>query len=105
MFISSRRMMGSYRNHLVLTYWQRVDWPINRRLIETIVNSESFYLNGLTPIYLLGGRIEFRPDENPITDLMNGIIKFHVFLGLTEPAEQIIFNVEFDPYYLLTLFG
>jgi len=101
-----RRMMAWYGNRLVLTWWQRVDWPITRRLVQTIVNSETINLNSMVAIgALLGGRIEFRDDENSVLDLMDGKITFHVFLGLPAPAEQIIFKLEYDPAYLQNLFS
>jgi hypothetical protein len=105
-FLPSRRMMAWYGNQLTLTWWQKLDWPMTRRLVQTIVNSEQINLNSLTANqYLLGGRIEFRDDENATTDLMDGIITFHVYLGLAPPAEQIDFMLEYDPSYLATLFG
>lgn len=105
-FLPSRRMLAWYGNKLVLTWWQRVDWPITRRLVQTIINSEQINLNSLTAQqYILGGRIEFRPEENSTLDLMDGKIVFHVYLGLVAPAEIIEFRLEYDPTYLSALFG
>ena len=104
-FITSRRMIGWYCNHLILTWWQRVDWPMNRRLAQTIVSSEQVHLNSLTAREaLMGGRIALQQDENAISDLIDGIITFHVYLGIVPPAEQIIFNVEWDTDYMMNLF-
>jgi phage tail sheath protein FI len=105
-FISNRRMLAWYGNQLVLTWFQRVDFPISRRLIQTILNSEAININSLTAAgALTGGRIEFNDTDNPITDLMDGKIVFHVFLGLAAPAESIEFLLEYDPEYLQTLFS
>lgn len=105
-FISSRRMMGWYGNRLMLTWWDKIDSPMSRRLIETIVNTEQYQLNAMTASGILhGGRIELLEAENNVTDLMNGIIRFHTWLGLQSPAEHIAFDVEFDPTYALALFG
>ncbi|MCL1827253.1 MAG: phage tail sheath family protein [Candidatus Cloacimonetes bacterium] len=105
-FISNRRMMTWYGNRLVLTWFQKVDFPINRRLLETIKNSEQMSLNSFQSAgAITGGRIEFNQEENPLTDLMDGKVVFHVFLGLVAPAEEINFLLEFDPSYLETLFG
>ncbi len=104
-FITSRRMMAWYGNRLTLTWWQKIDWPIIRRLVQTIVNSEQINLNSLTASEaILGGRISFLQSENSITDLMNGKIKFHVYLGLAMPAEEIDFDLEYDPNYVEVLF-
>jgi len=104
--ISNRRMLAWYGNRLVLTYFQKVDEPINNRLIQTIVNSEQIFLNSLVAAgALLGGRIEFLEDENAITNVMDGMIKFHVSLGLAGPAENIEFILEYDPAYIQALFA
>ena len=45
---------------------------------------------------LLSGRIEFISDENPITDLLNGVLSFHNYITPPLPAEQIISKIEID---------
>lgn len=105
-FLTNRRMFGWYGNNLITTWWERIDSAITRRLIQTIINSEQITLNSMTAAgYILGGRIEFDEAENSTTDLMEGIIRFHIFLGTASPAEQIHFSLEYDPDYLSTLFG
>ncbi|MED0688173.1 phage tail sheath family protein [Anoxybacillus ayderensis] len=104
-FIPVRRMFNWIGNTIILTFWQKVDDPTNKRLIDTVVDSVNIWLNGLTARgALLGGRVEFRKDENPITDLLNGIVRFHVYLTPPVPAEDIVFMLEFDVNYLNTLF-
>ncbi|MCP4747300.1 MAG: phage tail sheath family protein [Desulfobacteraceae bacterium] len=105
-FIPIRRMFNWIGNTLITTYWQKVDFPITRRLIETVVDSANIWLNGLTAReYILGGRLEFAEDENPATDIMDGIIRFHCYITPPSPARQIEFILEYDPAYLQTLFG
>ncbi|WP_322957925.1 phage tail sheath family protein [Providencia huashanensis] len=105
-FLTNRRLFGWYGNNLTLTWWQKVDGAMTRRLVQTIVNSEQITLNTMTANgYILGGRIEFNADENSITDLMDGLSVFHVYLGTASPAEQIHFKLEYDPDYLSTLFN
>ena len=105
-FIPLRRMFNWIGNTLTLTFWQKIDAPINRRLIETILDSANIWLNGLSARqFILGGRVEFREDENPTTDLMDGIIRFHVYVTPPTPAREIDFILEYDPEYLKTLFG
>lgn len=104
-FIPVRRMMNWIANTIILTYWQRVDGPISRRLTEAIVDSLNLWLNGLTAQgALLGGRVEFREDENPTTDLMDGIVRFHTFATPPSPAREIEFITEYDAQYLGALF-
>lgn len=105
-FIPIRRMFNWVGNSLIQTFWQKVDNPGNRRLIETVVDSCNIWLNGLSARqYILGGRVEFRSDENPTTDLMDGKFRFHVYITPPSPAEEIDFILEYDPSYIETLFG
>jgi phage tail sheath protein FI len=105
-FIPIRRMFNWIGNTLVLTYWQKVDFPLNKRLVDTITDSANIWLNGLASRgFILGGRVEVLKAENPTTDLMDGIIRFHVYVTPPSPAREIDFILEYDPEYLSTLFG
>ena len=105
-FICIRRMFNWHKQTFILTYWQKVDDPMNKRLIQTVLDSENIRLNGLTAQgALLGGRVEFHEDENPTTDLIDGIIKFHTYLTPPVPAREIDNIIEFDPSYFNELFG
>lgn len=105
-FIPIKRMFSWVGNSIIQTYWERVDNPMNRRLVDTFVDSINIWLNGLTARqYLLGGRIEFLAEENPETDLMDGKITFHVYLTPPSPAREIDFKLEYDTSYLEGLFG
>jgi phage tail sheath protein FI len=105
-FIPVRRMFNWVGNTIILTFWQKVDDPTNKRLIDTVVDSLNIWLNGLTARgALLGGRVEFQQDENPTTDLLNGVVRFHVYLTPPVPAEDMEFVLEFDVNYLETLFA
>lgn len=105
-FISVRRMFSWVGNTFIQTYWQRLDYPLTRRQIDTIVNSVNIWLNGLKARqYILGGRVEFLATENAVIDLMDGISKFHVFLTPPSPNREIEFILEYDPQYVETLFN
>lgn len=106
MFISVRRMFDFIGNTVVLTIWQKVDEPGNRRLIDAIVNSLQLWLDGLSNSEaLLGARIEFRQDENPTTELLNGHYVFHIYLAVPTPAEWLDFRIEYWlPYIEQNLF-
>ena len=104
-FIPCRRMMDYLGNTFITTFWQKTDQPMTPRLIRTIVNSFNMYINSLAAIEaLLGGRVEFREDENAYTDLLNGILKFHIFITPPVPAEVIEGVFEYDPEYLSALY-
>ena len=105
-FIPIRRMFNWIGNTLVLTYWQKLDNPMNRRLIETILDSVNIWFNGLAARqFILGGRLEFLEEENPTTDLMDGICRFHAYVTPPGPAKELEFIQEYDPGYIKTLFG
>lgn len=104
-FISIRRTMGWIGNTLVQSFWQRLDAPLNRRQIDTIVDSANLWLNGLAARqYILGGRVEFLDTENPTIDLMDGKARFHVYVTPASPNREIDFILEYDPKYIETLF-
>ncbi|MDR2503772.1 MAG: phage tail sheath family protein [Deltaproteobacteria bacterium] len=105
-FIPIRRFFCWYRNSFILTYFSKVDNPLNRRQIQTILDSEQIRLDGYAAQeIILGGKIEFLGQYNPLTDLMDGIAKFK--LSITPPPpNRVIWGIfEFDPAYMETLFG
>lgn len=105
-FIPVRRMMDWISNTVILSAWQYLDGPILPRLVEAVTDSLNIWMNGLAAQgAILGGRIEFLESENPITDLMDGIIKFHIYATPPGPAREIDFAVEYDAQYLNGLFG
>ncbi|USG67447.1 phage tail sheath family protein [Brevibacillus ruminantium] len=105
-FIPVRRMFNWIGNTVIMTYWQFVDAPTNRRMIDTVVDSVNIWLNGLAARgAILGGRVEFRQEDNAQTDLLNGMVRFRLFVTPPVPAEDIEFQLEFDVNYLSALFA
>ena len=105
-FIPIRRMFNWIGNTFVQTFWQKVDSPLNRRQVHTIVDSANIWLNSLTAQqYILGGRVEFLETENTTLDLMDGKATFHVFITPPSPNREIQFTLEYDTNYLATLFA
>ena len=96
-WIPCRRMFTWWGNTLIQTYFQKVDNPMNRRLIENVVDSENIRGNSFVARgYVAAAGVEFRDMDNPTTDLLNGIIRFKVNLAPYVPAENIEFKLEFD---------
>ncbi len=96
-WIPVRRFFTWRANSLVLSYFQKVDNPTNYRLIESIVDSENIIGNSFVAQGYCGGyHVEFRSDENSVTQLLDGTIKFHLYLAPFPPAEKIEFVLEFD---------
>ncbi|CNK29400.1 major tail sheath protein [Yersinia aldovae] len=105
-FRACRRMFNWVLNTLIETYWSKIDDPTNKRLIQSVVTSANIWLNGLTANEnIAGGRVVFIEKENAVTDLMDGILRFHVFLTPFSPAREIDFVMEYDPNYLNNLFS
>lgn len=104
-FIASRMMFNFLANTIIQTFWQKVDDPTNRNLINTIKNNLNIWLNGLQASgKIIGARVEFRQEDNPLTSLIDGKIKFKVFYTPALPAEEINFDLEIDTEYYNSLF-
>ena len=100
-WINVARMFDWVSNSLILTYWNRVDRKLNRRLCETIADSATIWINGLTSAgHLYGGRVEFNDAENPDEDIMAGILRPHVYMAPPAPAQEIDWIVEYDASYV-----
>lgn len=103
-FIAVRRMFDWIGNTIILSFWQHVDTPTNKRLIETVVDSLNIWINGLVSAgALLGGRLEFRAEDNPSTSLLAGSVSFRLFLTPPIPAQSLEFVLEYDTSYLAAM--
>lgn len=100
-FIPVSRMFDWVGNTVINTFWGKLDKPMNRRLIDTVIDTCNIWLNGLVGSgFLLGARVEFKESENPLTNLMAGVIKVHVYMTPPSPAQEIDFVLEYDANYV-----
>jgi len=105
-FIPVNRMFDWVGNTLIKTFWYKLDEAMNRRLIDSIMDSANIWLNGLVGSgYLLGARVEMLESENPTTDLMAGIVRLHVYITPPSPAQEIDFILEYDASYVQEALG
>ncbi|ARK26003.1 hypothetical protein SporoP37_15865 [Sporosarcina sp. P37] len=105
-FIPVRITHNWLANSIILTTWSKVDGPIRNRLIDSIVDTMNIWLNGLqSQGVLLGGRVEFRQEDNPKTDLIKGKLRFRYFVAEPTPAQDIENILEFDANYYDLLFA
>ncbi|CUQ11286.1 Phage tail sheath protein [Anaerotruncus colihominis] len=99
-FIPVSRMFDWVANTLIRTYWSKLDKPMNRRLIDTVLDTCNIWLNGLVADErLLGARAEVPEDENPLDDLLAGILRIHIYLTPPSPAQEIDFTLEYSVDY------
>lgn len=97
-WISVRRFFSWQANNFILTYFQKVDEPANYKLIESIVDSENIKGNSYVARgYCAACRLAFLTDENPVTSILGGTVKFHQYMAPYTPAESIENVLEFDP--------
>ncbi|MET3831025.1 phage tail sheath protein FI [Paenibacillus sp. DS2363] len=105
-FIPVRRMFSYVKNNLVLRYWSKVDNPLNKRLVESVLDDANIWINGLVGANLLvGGRVEFKGSDNPAEQLSSGRMVYRVILTPPGPAEEIEFIVSYDSSYYAAMFA
>mgnify|MGYP002856255022 CR=1 FL=1 len=105
-FIPIRRMFNWVGATLIKTFWARLDGPLTRVLIDSIVDAANIWMNGLTGSgYILGGRVEYAEEDNPTTSLMAGIIKLHVYMTPPSPMQELDFELEYDVSYVEAAFA
>ena len=105
-FLTNRRVFSRVSNTLISSFFWRIDALVNKRLVQSIINSVNIWLNALSATEkLLGGRVEFLEEENSVSELINGHITFHLFFAPPSPAEHIDFKLELDTNYFSTLFS
>ena len=105
-FIACRRMLNWVSNSLVVSFWSTIDNPINRRTVESVCQRANCWLNGLTARgAILGGKAEFRREDNSDQDLADGLMRFRVSIGLVPPARSITFELQFDTQFFANLFS
>ncbi len=103
--IPIRRMFNWVGNTLILSAWQKLDDNISKRFVDMVCDSFNLWLNGLTAAEkILGGRVEFRAEDNPISDIMDAVLRFRVYLTPASPGREFWFMLEYDPQYLQALF-
>lgn len=106
-FIPVRRMFNWIGNTLITTWFQKVDFPITKRKIESIVDSINIWLNGLASREFLIGHpcVQFLESENSTIDLMDGIVRLHVKITPPSPMRELDFILEYDTEQLSALFA
>lgn len=105
-WLATRRFFDWDGNNFIRTYTQKVDKPGNKRLIQSIVDSQNIVGNGyVARDYCAGYRVEFKSDENPVTNLLAGHLTVHTYMAPYIPAEYIENIREYDVAALQAAMG
>lgn len=101
-----RRFFDWDGNNFILTYFQKVDKPENRRLVQDIVDSTNITGSGYVARgYCAGYKMKFLEDENPTTELLAGHLTVHTHMAPFVPTEYIHNIREYDTDALSTIFS
>ena len=101
-FICCNRMHDFICNAFVNMFWDYLDRPLSRVLIDTIVNRFNGYLAGLTQNgHLYGGEIAYVPDNNSANELIAGHFRLDAKMASPVPAQRIDMIVEFNIQIML----
>ena len=105
-FIPISRMVDWVGNTLIRTFWSKLDRPMNRRLIDNILDTSNIWLNGqVAAEHLLGARAEMLEEENNLLDLMAGILHIHIYITPPSPMQECDFTLEYDINYVQAALG
>ena len=98
LWIPVRRMFNWQGNTFINTYFAKVDNPMNKKLIQDIVDSENVRCNSYAPDKWAGASIEYLESDNPLTDILAGKITFRQHIAPYTPAQDIenILNYDID---------
>lgn len=96
MWIATRRMFNWQGNTFIQTYLSKVDDPMNRYLIESVVDSENIRCSAFAPEKWAGARIEYAAEDNPDTDILAGKMTFRQHIAPYTPSQEILNILDYD---------
>jgi len=103
-FYCISRMFKWVAKTVTLSYWNYIDRKLSQRLIDAILQGINGWLNSLTAEErILGGRVEYREEENSETALMAGHATFHIYITPPSPLCKLEYKLEYDVSYLSSL--
>ena len=91
-----RRMFNWQGNNFILTYFEKVDDPMNTVLIESIVDSENIRCAAYAPDKWAGASIQYLEADNPVTDILAGKMTFRQSIAPYTPAQEIDNILSYD---------
>lgn len=97
MFICTNRVQDWLCNTFIKTYWQYIDKPLTPPMRDAVINSFNSWLDGLTAEgKLYGGEIGYNDEENPVPQLMGGMIVLNAETASPVPAQRIDMHVAYS---------
>lgn len=104
-FIPIRRMFNYIHSTFAISYLSRLDQPITRRALESIVFSGQIWLDGLVAQGALIGATLAIAENLSASDLMDGIVRFTLRVTPPSPMRVISYTLAYDADNLQTLLG
>jgi phage tail sheath protein FI len=105
-FDCSIRMLYYLLNDFQIRYGAKVDKPMHRSRIETILNDYQERLDSLTSSgEILYGKIEFTETSNATSDIVEGDFNFDIATTTTPPGKSLTAKVQYTTKGLNTLLG
>lgn len=95
-WINVRRMFNWQANNFILNYIANVDDPMNRRLIDSVIDSENIRCSSYAPEYWAGASIEYLASDNTTSNILAGHIIFRQHIAPYTPAQFIENVVDYD---------
>jgi uncharacterized protein len=105
-FDSSVRMLYHIMNDFQKRYGTKVDMPMSRSMVDTILNDYQIFLDSLISTgALLYAKIEFTETSNPVSDIVEGDFDFDISTTTTPPGKSITAKVQYTSTGIETLLG
>ncbi|WP_438449451.1 phage tail sheath family protein [Gorillibacterium sp. sgz5001074] len=105
-FDASIRMMQYLSNSFQARYMANVDGPLNRSVVDTILNDAGTWLNSLVADgKMLHGKIVFNETSNPTSSIVEGDFVFDIQTTTTPVAKSLNFRLQYTTQGLNTLYG
>lgn len=95
-WIPVRRMFNWVANSFILTFHDKVDDPMDVRLIEDVVNTANNQYAAMAPTAWAAASVEYRAEDNPTTDIIAGKITFRIHIAPYPPAQSITAITDYD---------
>lgn len=104
-WIPIKRVFKYIGNTLMLNNENEVDKPMTPARAKSIETNANVWIASLVAQEkLLGARVAFLPEENPVQEMANGKFRWHIYIGGVIPGEVLDFILEYDGRYLNTFF-